>query len=52
MSTFPAVAVDPEIKKTKEYGLTYAKAIYARIGDNYFSNFDNKRRLRINSKYA
>lgn len=52
ISTFPSVAVDPEVKKTKEYGLAYAKAIYARIGDNYFSNFDTKRRLRINRKYA
>lgn len=52
ISTFPSVGVDPEIKKTKEYGLQYAKAIYARIGDNYFSNFDTKRRLRINRKYA
>ena len=51
-STFPSLDVDPELKKTPEYGLQYARSIYARIADNYFSNYDNKRRLRINRKYA
>jgi len=51
-ATFPSQKVSPEVKKSKEYGLMYAKSMYARIADNYFSNFDNKRRLRINRKYA
>lgn len=52
ITTFPTQQVSTDIKKSNEYGLQYAKAIYARIADNYFSNYDNKRRLRLNRKYA
>jgi hypothetical protein len=52
ITTFPTQQVSTEVKKSREYGLQYARAIYARIADNYFSNYDNKRRLRINRKYA
>lgn len=52
ITTFPTQQVSTDVKKSKEYGLQYAKAIYARIADNYFSNYDNKRRLRLNRKYA